>query len=165
MKIEEIITISGKPSLYQIISKSNNGLIVESLEDKKRFPVFASENVSAFSDISIYTSEDSVPLKDVFKKIHKKEKGGPAIDSNTDPNTLKAYMGEILPNYDKDSVYVSHIKKLVKWYNLLEKIGVIQELIKEDKEDAKKETKSNTKEEKITEETENEKEQNDETSD
>lgn len=165
MKIEEIITISGKPGLYQIISRSNNGLIAESLEDKKRFPVFASENVSAFSDISIYTSEDSVPLKDVFKKIHKKEKGGPAIDSNTDPNTLKAYMGEILPNYDKDSVYVSHIKKLVKWYNLLEKIGVIQELIKEDKEETKKETKSNTKEEKITEETENEKEQDDETSD
>jgi hypothetical protein len=165
MKIEEIITISGKPGLYQIISRSNNGLIAESLEDKKRFPVFASENVSAFSDISIYTSEDSVPLKDVFKKIHKKEKGGPAIDSNTDPNTLKAYMGEILPNYDKDSVYVSHIKKLVKWYNLLEKIGVIQELIKEEKEDTKKENKPITKEEKITEETENKKEKDDETSD
>ena len=165
MKIEDIITISGKPGLYQIVSKSNNGLIVESLEDKKRFPVFASENVSTFSDISIYTSEDSVPLKEVLKKIHEKEKGGPAIDSNTDPNTLKAYMGEILPNYDKDSVYVSHIKKLVKWYNLLEKIGVIQELIKEEKEDTKKETKPNTKEEKITEETENKKEKDDETSD
>ena len=165
MKIEEIITISGKPGLYQIISRSNNGLIVESLEDKKRFPVFASENVSAFSDISIYTTEDSVPLKDVLKKIHEKEKGGQAIDSNTDPDTLKAYMGEILPDYDKDSVYVSHIKKLVKWYNLLEKIGAIKELIKDEKENTKKETKSNKKTEKVTEETENEKEQDEETKD
>ena len=136
MKIEEIITISGKPGVYQIISRSNNGLIVESLEDKKRFPVFSSENVSAFSDISIYTSEDSVSLKNVFEKIHLKEEGGPAIDSNSDPETLKAYMGEILPDYDRDSVYVSHIKKLLKWYNLLENIGVIKELLKEEKEDS-----------------------------
>ena len=147
MKIEEIITISGKPGLYQIISRSNNGLIAESLEDKKRFPVFASENVSAFSDISIYTNDDSVPLKEIFKKMHQKEKGGPAaIDPNADPESLKTYMGEILPDYDRDSVYVSHIKKLVKWYNLLEKSGVMEDLIKDEKSASEKVAKPKNKE-------------------
>ena len=140
MKIDEIITISGKPGIYQIISRTNNGLIAESLEDKKRIPVFSSENVSAFNDISIYTSEDSVPLQDVFKKIHVKENGGPAIDFNSSPDELKAYMTEILPDYDPNSVYVSHIKKLLKWYNLLEKTGALNELLKEE-EEIKKENK------------------------
>ena len=132
MTIDDIISVSGKGGLFQIISTTNNGLIVEGLEDKKRIPVFSSDNVSAFSDISIYTEEDSAPLKEVFKKISAKESGGECLDPNSDPEKLKAYLAELLPDYDEDRVYVSHIKKLMKWYNILQKLGLLEEILKDD---------------------------------
>ena len=141
MKLEDIISISGKGGLFQIISKTKNGLIAESLEDKKRIPVFASDPVSAFTDISIYTKKDSVPLQEVLKKIHDKENGGTAIDPNSDPNLLKEYLSSILPDYDEDQVYVSHIKKLIKWYNLLQQLGLLKDLLKDDGEKDKEESK------------------------
>ena len=140
MTIDDIISISGKGGLFQIISTTNNGLIVEGLEDKKRMPVFASDNVSSFSDISIYTEEDSAPLKEVFKKISEKENGGECPGANADPDKLKAYLAELLPDYDEDRVYVSHIKKLMKWYNILQKLGLLEEVLKED-EDSESEDK------------------------
>lgn len=132
MTIDDIISVSGKGGLFQIISKTNSGLIVESLEDKKRMPVFGSDNVSSFSDISIYTKDESTPLKEVFQKISKKEDGGKCIDANSDPAKLKAYLAEVLPDYDEGRVYVSHIKKLMKWYNILQELGLLKELLKDD---------------------------------
>lgn len=132
MTIDDIISVSGKGGLFQIISKTNNGLIVESLEDKKRMPVFGSDNVSSFSDISIYTTDDSTPLKEVFQKISEKENGGKCMDANSDPAKLKAYLAEVLPDYDEDRVYMSHIKKLMKWYNILQELGLLKELLKDD---------------------------------
>lgn len=132
--MEDIINISGKPGLFKIISRTKNGLIAESLEDKKRIPVFATDSVSTFTDISVYTKEDSVPLKELFQKISKKESGGTAMDPNSDADALKAYFKEILPDYDEDQVYHSHIKKILKWYNLLHQVKMLDELLKEDKE-------------------------------
>jgi len=140
MKFEEIISISGKGGLFQILSKTNNGLIVESLEDKKRMSVFASDNVSSFIDISIYTKDDSVPLAEVLKKISDKENGSNAIDPNSTPEELKNYLAEVLPDYDEDQVYVSHIKKLIKWYNCLQKLELLEGLLKENEETKDKES-------------------------
>ena len=131
--MEDIINIAGKPGLFKIISRTKNGLIAESLEDKKRIPVFATDNVSTFSDISVYTKEDSVPLKELFQKISKKESGGVAMDTNSNADALKAYFKEVLPDYDEDQVYHSHIKKILKWYNLLHEVKMLDELLKEDK--------------------------------
>jgi len=133
MKLEDIINISGKPGLFKIISRTKNGLIAESLEDQKRIPVFASDSVSAFTDISIYTTDDSVSLKELFQNISKKESGGAtSIDSNADANTLKGYFKEVLPDYDEDQVYNSHIKKVLKWYNVLQEAKMLEELLKEE---------------------------------
>ena len=143
MKLEEIISISGKGGLFKIVSRTANGLIVESIEEKKRMPVFASDSVSEFTDISIYTEDDSEPLQNILKIIFEKEKGDKALSPNSSPEELKNYMGEILPNYDRDTVYVSHIKKLLKWYNLLQSQGLIKELVsKEETKDTKEKEKT-----------------------
>ena len=139
MKIEKIVAILGKPGLYEVISQSKNAVIVESLADKKRFPVNAVQNLSALSDIAIYTYDEEVPLKDVLFSIYKKEGGKQAINPKSDKNTLKSYFGEVLPNYDEERVYVSNIKKVLQWYNLMVDAGFdFTEL--EEKEDQKTET-------------------------
>ena len=138
MTLEDIINISGKPGLYKIISRTKNGLIAESLEDQKRIPVFATDNVSTFTDISIYTTEDSVSLKELFQNISKKETGGAtSVDPNADVDVLKAYFKEVLPDYDEDQVYNSHIKKVLKWYNVLQEVKLLDELLKEEEDDSK----------------------------
>ena len=142
MSIEDIITVEGKPGLYNIIAKTKNGLIAESLEDKKRIPVFASSNVSAFKDISIYTKEDSCPIKEVFKKIAAKENGNRAIEANSDPQKLKDYFKVVLPEYDEDQVYVSHIKKVLKWYNQLNDLKLLDHLLIGDDKGEKGDDKS-----------------------
>ena len=119
MNLEKILSISGKPGLYKIISKSKKSLIVESLVDKKRFPVNALNNVSSLGDIAIYTYDEEVPLKEVLHNIFSKENGGTAIDHNSDKEQLTAYFREVLPEYDEERVYVSNFKKIVQWYNIL----------------------------------------------
>ncbi len=119
MKIDKIIAISGKPGLFQIISQSKGGIIVESLQDKKRFPVNSIHNVSTLSDIAIYTDEDEKPLKEVFLDIYKKENGKKSIDHKAGKEDLLSYFSEILPNYDEERVYPSNIKKVIQWYNSL----------------------------------------------
>lgn len=124
MALEKIISISGQPGLYQVISQTKYGLIAENLEDSKRIPVYSNYKVSSLGDISIYTEEEDVPLNDVFLKIMEKE-GGKAVEVKTDAD-VKAYFESILPTYDKDRVYVSDMKKLLKWYNALVKRDLIQ---------------------------------------
>ena len=119
MDLTDIITISGKPGLYTILGKSKNNVIVESVTDKKRFPTFNSNKISALSDISIYTYDEEVLLSDIYRTIFKKEDGGKCISHKESPEKLSKYLEEILPNYDKEQVYNSDIKKLFQWYNLL----------------------------------------------
>lgn len=119
MKLEEIIAVTGKPGLYKIISQSNNSVIVESLIDNKRFPISAMHNISVLDNIAIYTYEEEVPLKLVFKTIALKEEGKTTISHKESNAKLTSFFGEILPNYDDERVYPSNIKKVVQWYNLL----------------------------------------------
>lgn len=119
MNLKEILSISGKSGLYKLVSRNKNGIIVESLIDKKRFPAFGVDKVSALGDISIFAVDRDIPLKDVMKLIYEKENGGMAIDHKADPKLLKTYMEEVLPDYDSERVYVSDMKKLFYWYNIL----------------------------------------------
>lgn len=113
------MTISGKPGLFKVMAKTRNGLVVESLTDGKRFPVFASERSSTLEDIRIYTKEEEVPLKDVLWNMHEAYEGKPGPDPKSDPDTLKSAFEEILPGYDTQRVYVSDMKKVFTWYNIL----------------------------------------------
>ena len=119
MNLEKILSISGKPGLYKIISQSKKSIIVESMVDKKRFPVNALNSVSSLGDIAIYTYDEEVPLKDVLKNIFTKENGAATLDPNTDKKQLLDYFREILPEYDEERVYASNFKKIAKWYNIL----------------------------------------------
>ena len=119
MSLEKIIAISGKPGLYEIISRTKSGLIVQALADGKRFPVNGLHNVSTLNDIAIYTHDEEVPLREVLLKIHEKENGQEAIDPKSDKQTLLDYFGEVLPDFDADRVYASNVKKVLAWYNSL----------------------------------------------
>lgn len=118
--LKTILSVSGKPGLYKLVSNGKNMVIVESLIDKKRLPIYARDKVVSLGDIAMYTLEEEVPLKDVFTSIKKKENGAKAsIPHTSKPEDLRKYLSEVLPNYDKDRVYDSDIKKLISWYNLL----------------------------------------------
>ena len=119
MKLEEIISVTGKPGLYKIITQSKNSVIVESLIDKKRFPVNAMHNISVLDNIAIYTFEEEVPLKLVFKSIAEKSEGKETISHKESNKNLVTFFNEVLPNYDDERVYPSNIKKVIQWYNLL----------------------------------------------
>lgn len=135
MNLTGIIAISGKPGLYKVLAQGKNNIIVESLEDKKRVPAYASDRISALDDISIYTYDEDKPLKEIFISIFEKEKGKETISHKEDQNKLKAYLVEVLPNFDQERVYASDIKKIFQWYNLLLKAGaLVQE--EEEKEEA-----------------------------
>ena len=125
MNLKEILSISGKPGLYKLTAQSRNGVIVESLEDDKRFPSLASQNVSALCDVAIYTRSEELPLEDIFKAIYKKENGGEAMSHKASNKELVAYFLEVVPEFDEERVYISHIKKVLSWYNIMHKNGLI----------------------------------------
>ena len=134
MNLTGIIAISGKPGLYKVLAQGKNNIIVESLEDKKRVPAYSSDRISALDDISIYTYDDDKPLREIFISIFEKEKGKETISHKEDQNKLKAYLVEVLPNFDQERVYASDIKKIFQWYNLLLKAGalIMEEEVKDD---------------------------------
>jgi len=105
--------------LFKVIAQNKHRMIVESLTDKKRIPAYAHQQLTTLEDISIYTVDEDIPLKDIFTKISEKEKGGASIDPKSGSEDLKNYFTEILPDYDSERVYVSDIKKVLTWYNLL----------------------------------------------
>ncbi len=125
MKLDDILSIGGKPGLYKLVAQSRGGVIVQSLADDKRMPVTQTNNVSSLKDIAIYTYDQEVPLKDVFLKIAEKEDFGKAIDHKADGAELRAYMEEVLPDFDQERVYNSDLKKLFQWYNILHKQGLV----------------------------------------
>lgn len=132
MNIKNIISVSGMPGLYKVIAQSRNGFIVESLVDKKRSPVFSSNKISTLTDISIYTTGEDMPLKDVLQKIFDKEKGNACIDAKSADAELTKYMETVMPEYDKERVRISDIKKLFAWYNLMQKAGGILDAAEEE---------------------------------
>jgi hypothetical protein len=147
MDLTSIVSITGMPGLYKVISKTQNSLVVESLIDKKRFPVFASHQTTSLEDISVFTIKEDLPLKAVLKKIYEMENKGPAIDSKSDDKKLKEYFEKALPDYDKERVYTSHIKKMIAWYNLLQSLNLLEPTEEELKEEAKDKEEVKVKEE------------------
>jgi len=119
MELKKILTVSGRPGLYQLIGQSPRGVVSESLLDGKRVTLFSHERISTLEEISIFTTENDMHLKDVLKILFQKLEGKPAISPKSSANELRNFMEEMLPNYDADRVYNSDIQKLVSWYNLL----------------------------------------------
>ncbi|MCG8411957.1 MAG: DUF5606 domain-containing protein [Bacteroidales bacterium] len=142
--LKDILSISGYGGLYKFISQGRSGIIVESLEDKKRMSASVNAKISALEDIAIFTETEDKPLKDVFKAIFDKEGGSAAISHKSSSNELKNYFEQALPDYDKDRVYVSDIKKVINWYNILHKYELLNfdEDNKDEKVKDEKETKT-----------------------
>jgi hypothetical protein len=122
MDLSGIISISGMSGLYKVVAQSKNGIIVESLVDKKRVPAYSSYKISGLDDISVFTTGEDMPLSEVFQKIYDAQKGGPGPELKNDVE-LKKFFADVLPDYDKDRVYTSDIKKMLGWYNILQKSG------------------------------------------
>lgn len=124
--LKTILSISGKPGLYKLISQGRNMLIVESLTDKKHFPAYGNEKIISLGDIAMYTDTDDVPLKDVLTAMKEKENGAAVVMDlkKATADELRAYLGEVLPTFDRDRVYLADIKKLISWYNLLVACGI-----------------------------------------
>ena len=130
--LKGILAIAGQPGLFKVISEGKNKVIIESLLTGKKSTAFADAKMSTLEDIAIYTLTEDIPLKKVFKKIFDKENGGVAISSKASPEELKKYFELVLPEYDKERVYVSDLKKVISWYNLLKE----KELLIFDEEEA-----------------------------
>src|SRR6185312_1291403 len=108
--------------------------------EKKRFPVFGASKISALEDISMFAESGDKPLSEIMKSIYDKEKGGKAIDHKADDKAVAAYFAEILPDYDKERVYVSNMRKLFGWYNLMHETGNLKE-VEETEEGSEKKVK------------------------
>lgn len=126
MTLAEIATITGKGGLFKVVAPTKSGVILESLDDNKtKLVATASQKLSLLNEISIYTTtkEGTVALADILKKINADFGNDPGVDSNSDASELKSFLKAVLPEYDEARVYVSDIKKLVKWYEIILKFA------------------------------------------
>ena len=141
MDLSKILSIAGKPGLYEMISNTKNGVLVESLLDGKRIPAFSHERISSLEEISVFTETDDVPLKQIFHSMFNIMNQQPALSHKSSAKELTAFFASVLPDYDSDRVYVSDIKKMVQWYNLLQSKGLID--LSEDPETTDTDSESN----------------------
>lgn len=122
---QKILSISGKPGLFRLVSQGNNMLIVENIATKRRMPAYASDKVISLDDVSIYTNDSDTPLFDVFEKVREANDGKQVdIKALGDDAQVRAYFKTILPEYDEDRVYTTDIRKLFQWYNQLIVAGI-----------------------------------------
>ena len=138
MNFKDIVTVAGKPGLYKILKPTRSGVILESLDEKKaKLVAGMSMRVSILSDISIYTmtEEGAEPLESVMKKIEAEYKGDTGVDASSSDAELRAFLKSVLPEFDQDRVYVSDIKKLNAWYQIIRKN--IPEVLEESNETEK----------------------------
>ena len=126
MELQDILAISGQPGLYKYVAQSTNGIIVESLLDGKRMNASASSRVSALTEISMYTEGEDIALAQVFTNVYNYTGGKEAISHKESPEKLKAYFAEVLPEYDRERVHVSDIKKALSWFNILVGAGMTE---------------------------------------
>lgn len=142
--LTKILSVTGRPGLYKLISTNKNMNIVESMTDGKRIPVYMHEKIVALSDVSIYTNDGDIPLYEVFKKIKEKENGKPVIFASKSSNKdFFNYLEEVLPEYNKESVYASDVKKLISWYNILMEHNIDLEHEEQDEEQDEEALKEN----------------------
>lgn len=133
--LEKIVSISGKPGLYKVLSQGKNMLVVESIVDKKRMPAYSSDKVVSLGDISMFTDSGDKPLSEILEAMKVKENSAVAsIDVKADTDKLRDYFGEIVPDFDRQRVYPTDIKKLIQWYNLLIENGLTDFLPEETEE-------------------------------
>lgn len=131
--LKEILSVTGKSGLFKLVSQGKNMLIVESLIDGKRIPAYSKDKVVSLGDIAIFTETAEVPLGEVLEKLKEKENASiSSVDPKSDNDTLRKYMSEILPEYDRERVYPSDIRKLITWYNLLINSNITEFLSKEE---------------------------------
>jgi len=142
IKLKDILSISGKSGLYKYLAQARNGVVVESIEEKKRHVAPASARVSSLEDIAIFTQDEEVPLSDVFMKIHEKTDGEETISHKASPEDLKALFEELVPDYDDERVYVSDIRKVFQWYNQLHAHGMLEVVDKEEEKEEEQEEKA-----------------------
>ncbi len=141
MGLEKILSISGKPGLYELSAQTRGGFIAKSIIDQKKIAVNVRHNVSLLSEIAIYTYSEEVPLGAIFQKMFDKEDGKEAISAKASKKELEAYFSEVLPDYDVERVYQSDIKKVIQWYNLLISNG-FTEFSVEEKADSEEKAES-----------------------
>ncbi|MBN8701832.1 MAG: DUF5606 domain-containing protein [Bacteroidetes bacterium] len=126
MDLKGIISISGMSGLFKVVAQSKNGFIVESLLDKRRIPAYSSYKISTIEEISVYSTGDDVPLAEVLKKIMTKEKGA-AAEIKGDDAQIRKYFESAFPEFDKERVHTSDIKKIIGWYNILQKNDLLKD--------------------------------------
>jgi hypothetical protein len=136
MNLKDILAISGEGTLFKFIAQGKNAVIVENLETGRRISAGATAKVSALEEISIFTTGEDMPLGKVMDKIWEKENGGETLSYKLPDNDLKKYFGEAFPEYDKDRVYTSDIRKVLHWYNILHKLNLLIKEEEEKKEEA-----------------------------
>lgn len=132
--LKGILSISGQPGLFKLVTETKNSIIVESLLTGKRIPAYSTSKISTLSDISIFTETGEILLTDLFVRVKKGEK---MISSKASTEEIKAFFGEVLPEYDKDRVYVSDMKKIIQWYQLLSDKNLLIEAEEEKQEEIK----------------------------
>ena len=136
MDLRTVLSVSGKPGLFKLIAHQKSGVVVESLLDGKRTAISSSANVSSLGDIAIYAYEEEVPLREVFQKIAAISEGKEVLSHKSSKDDLEDFFGEVLPKFDQERVYVSDIKKVVQWYNILAKNDLLSILKESDEEQA-----------------------------
>ncbi|MFZ0473629.1 MAG: DUF5606 domain-containing protein [Bacteroidales bacterium] len=136
MNLKDILAISGEGTLFKFIAQGKNAVIVENLETGRRISAGATAKVSALEEISIFTTGEDMALGKVMDKIWEKENGGETLSYKLPDNDLKKYFGEAFPEYDKDRVYTSDIRKVLHWYNILHKLNLLVKEEEEKKEEA-----------------------------
>lgn len=139
MELKDLASVSGKGGLFKVVKAGKAGVLLESLDEiKSKVVAGGSNRISLLEEISIYTrtKEGSHPLGDILKKIHKEFGNDPGVDANSEADELKSFMKSILPEYDEDRVYVSDIKKLVKWFGII--CAYAPEILQEEKADSGK---------------------------
>ena len=134
IQLKDIMAISGKGGLYKFIAQARNGIVVESLEDKKRHVAPPTARVSSLVDIAIFTVDEEVALADIFFKIHELSEGKETLSHKASAAELKSFFEELVPEYDEERVYVSDIKKVFQWYNQLHQHDLLQVVEKEEEE-------------------------------
>ena len=127
MDLSKILSISGKPGLFKLVGEAKNNVVVESLTDGKRTPAFSHDRISTLKEISIYTETEDITLEDVLKRIFDETDGKAALDpKKSSSDEVKAFFEKILPDYNREAVYVSDMKKVFTWYNFLLEKGILE---------------------------------------
>ena len=126
LDLKKVLSISGTPGLFEYVAPAKNGFIVESISTKQRSAISATAKVTSLADVSIYTDDEEVSLRQVLESMRDKLDSAEAMSSKSDPEKIKVFFAEVLPSYDRDRFYVSHMKKVLDWYNVLAKFGSLE---------------------------------------